>query len=108
MDAKPIRVLVVQDANSSFRPSLDDEYFKMEPVRPEQLERAILDSKDEPQLVLLRAGDTSKQLSPVLKRIGALAVNVPVVILPDTAADNDVTDTTSKVAASDSKLDGEK
>lgn len=109
MDAKPIRVLVVQDANAIFRPSLDDEYFDVEAVRSDQLVQSITKSKDEPQIVLLRAGGSSKELIGVLKRIGALDANVPVLIVPNNAYERDGTDGALKgIKTSDNKLDGEK
>jgi len=109
MKAKPIRVLVVQDAKATFRPSLDDEYFAIEAVRPEELEHAITKSKDEPEIVLLRAGDSSKELSAGLKRIGELDANVPVLIVPNNSDDHDATDGALKgIKGSDNKLDAEK
>jgi two-component system, cell cycle response regulator len=111
MGAKqPIRVLVVQDAKSDFRHFMDDGLFEIDPVRPEQLQTAIRNSaKDKPQIVLLGAGKSSQHLSAMLKRIQAAAANVPVLIVPNVAEDDEATDGAAKAKkVPDSRLDGKK
>jgi two-component system cell cycle response regulator len=107
MGTKPVRVLVVQDAKSNLHDSLDNENLEVQVVRPEQLEKAIRDSRGDPQVVLLSAANTSKQLVVELKRIRAVDPNVPVLIVPSTSADHESTDGTV-TRTSDKKLDAKK
>jgi diguanylate cyclase (GGDEF)-like protein len=109
MGAKPIRVLVVEDAKSDFRAFMDDRLFEIDPVRPEELQTAIRNfAKDRPQIVVLGAGD-SQQLSATLKRIAAIAAKVPVLIVPSSAGDAEAMDGAAQAKkVPDNKLDAKK